>query len=847
MRISLINTCLSISLFLFLWGCDSFSEAEQIDPWKFVPKKSFAVWEVHRLTMVDSLASITGHSGMVRLLSSSTGRKERPTYLQSLVFVGGKIETLIMFPAHHVKRDSLQKIFTKKRLYEGTEIVESAKLGTVAFSFFGDVGLVASSSLLIEDAIRQKKDKVSSFKEDNNRLFAMPGLKNDGGNLYVDWAGFSKLLTTSALSKNSSTLISQLCGSAIFDFRFAKPNVLLSGFGTDSSRSHNSMLSPFSKQTPVALQLLSVVPDRFEFLLHVGVSNVGDWYEAQLAIAGADSFRESFLQKIRSIYAFDDRAFIKTIDGELILVFREKNEILLTRVKEVTKATRALAGVSKLLAKSGKHRSEVFSDFTIHSLELPDFGAALFAPLMGRSARFCYVFMNDVLIVSEDEASIKHVIEEYDQDNTVGKSLAWQKFLSNTQRESNVTLLLDGRNYFSESDSLLRGWQQVDKMSVQFTKLDQNFYASSFLSFLERGDRKKAEVSSVEPSGAIITSPVFPVLNHQSELYESLYQDAENNLRLAGLNGKISWTRKLDGKIIDRVYEVDMLKNDKIQYLITTSTKLYIIDRLGRDVEGYPINLKITDASYVTLVDYNSTKDYRFLVANKNGDVFIYDKAGKSLPGWSPNVTGITLDDGPGYFRLKGKDYFALLSDNGIVKLFNRKADEIRGFPLKTGITPSGDLMADERNLYLVSRDGHYLSLSTSGKVENDEVLLKRSNEATFGLCSNQDKTEYIIYRLDKGQLGIIGKNAELLFEMVNPASENTTIQYHTLKKDKEVIVVFDKEQQLFFVTDKKGRQLLAQPMECTAQPGVSYNRKTDQVVIHYAVGNALRFLTLNP
>jgi hypothetical protein len=208
-----------------------------------------------------------------------------------------------------------------------------------------------------------------------------------------------------------------------------------------------------------------------------------------------------------------------------------------------------------------------------------------------------------------------------------------------------------------------------------------------------------------------------------------------------------------------------------------------VIDRLGRDVEGFPISLKIKDANFLNLIDYNSTKDYRFLVANKNGQIFIYDKAGKNLEGWAPNSLSMELADCPGYFRLKGKDYFSALSGVGEVRLFNRKGVIAGGFPLKTGIVPNGDLSGDDKFLYLVSKDGHYLSLTNTGKISNDEVLLKRSNDAIFGLCANQDNSDFVIYRLDKGQMGIFGKNAELLFEMVNPASENTRISYYTHSK----------------------------------------------------------------
>ena len=55
--------------------------------------------------------------------------------------------------------------------------------------------------------------------------------------------------------------------------------------------------------------------------------------------------------------------------------------------------------------------------------------------------------------------------------------------------------------------------------------------------------------------------------------------------------GNILWKRQLGGIILDNINQIDFYKNKKIQYVFNTEDSLYIIDRLGQNVEDFPPSL----------------------------------------------------------------------------------------------------------------------------------------------------------------------------------------------------------------------------------------------------------------
>ena len=80
----------------------------------------------------------------------------------------------------------------------------------------------------------------------------------------------------------------------------------------------------------------------------------------------------------------------------------------------------------------------------------------------------------------------------------------------------------------------------------------------------------------------------YKVKNCRSGKLNTLRQNADKSLELIDETGKRQWKRTLGGYICGPVAEIDWFGNGKIQFLLCDGGRIYVIDRLGRDVSGFP-------------------------------------------------------------------------------------------------------------------------------------------------------------------------------------------------------------------------------------------------------------------
>ncbi len=112
--------------------------------------------------------------------------------------------------------------------------------------------------------------------------------------------------------------------------------------------------------------------------------------------------------------------------------------------------------------------------------------------------------------------------------------------------------------------------------------------------------------------------------------------------------------------------------------------------------------------------------------------------------------------------------------------LFNRRGDIIDGFPRPLNINPSGDVVSDGKDMWLVSQDGTLIQISTSGKKLSENALIKKTPNAVFRLVAASNDDSFVVVKSEQGFLTAFDKSGKQLFEINNPASDNIEVSlYH--------------------------------------------------------------------
>ncbi len=178
---------------------------------------------------------------------------------------------------------------------------------------------------------------------------------------------------------------------------------------------------------------------------------------------------------------------------------------------------------------------------------------------------------------------------------------------------------------------------------------------------------------SVSVGAPIIAGP-FLLTDHLSRTKQVLVQDKKNRVHLISCTGKILWQRELDGPILGAAHQVDRYKNGKLQMLFNTADRIYLIDRNGENVTGFPVTLPRKASAPLNVFDYDGTKEYRVLVPTSDALLLNYDMNGKAVEGWTPPKTPAVCELPVEHLRVRGKDHLVLVDRDGGITVLDRRA-----------------------------------------------------------------------------------------------------------------------------------------------------------------------------
>ncbi|MFA5301856.1 MAG: hypothetical protein WC395_04130 [Bacteroidales bacterium] len=213
----------------------------------------------------------------------------------------------------------------------------------------------------------------------------------------------------------------------------------------------------------------------------------------------------------------------------------------------------------------------------------------------------------------------------------------------------------------------LREWRMYNAQFVflQFSALEDRMYThlSVYGDSLETSPliprQQTIRVRSGSAQDSLVReSPPYTVYNHFTRKDNELYQTPwpECRLILRDHVGKTLWEKTMEGTIQDRVEQIDFLKNNKLQMLFSIGNRLYLLDRLGRNVSPYPraYTTSILYGPYV--FDPRGNKDYLILLVHQDNVLRCYNRSGVGLPQWNDFLI-------PDY--LTGKPHYILTGETG--------------------------------------------------------------------------------------------------------------------------------------------------------------------------------------
>ncbi|MFL2638367.1 MAG: hypothetical protein ACJ0ND_02970 [Flavobacteriaceae bacterium] len=423
-------------------------------------------------------------------------------------------------------------------------------------------------------------------------------------------------------------------------------------------------------------------------------------------------------------------------------------------------------------------------------LEIPETEKmnSLTNPLLNKINSDKLVIIDNFLFISSSLKSLKTVIENYLLKNTYQYSENYKKSKSLMSKESSFDI--NSKNGSLINFSKLIGIKPVKNKfnNVKFQIINENeiLHINGIIDSYnnESINKKISKIFSTKIKGKIVMNPHF-VTNHITRAKEIVVQDNNNYLYLISNQGKVIWKKKLAGKILGKIKQVDIYKNGRLQLVFVTDKRLYVLDRNGKEVKPFPKVFRDKITQPLSVFDYDNNKNYRFLVT-QNNELLMYDSKGKIVKGFKYEKSSDIIYP-PKHYRIKNKDIIAVKTEKGL-KVLNRRG-KIR-IKIKDNIKFSNnDVFRLNNYLICTSEKGNLVQIDMNGSVSTRKLNLSNNHKIN---------SKYnLVSIIDGNKLTNLNKSIDLPF---GNYSDPLIFSYNKRKK----FSIFDNQSKKIYLFDDK-------------------------------------------
>lgn len=305
------------------------------------------------------------------------------------------------------------------------------------------------------------------------------------------------------------------------------------------------------------------------------------------------------------------------------------------------------------------------------------------AGLPGDSAPWCVLHEHWCLLASDSTAA-RLAVDALVDGGTLGNDLAVAAELAELAAPAQGTWWCDiGAGglalQHAAGDGLgdVRPWSELGTLFVQRMRTTGG---KAYLSIaLHAGHIRAQATPAPRPESGDPSTPdqdiahLQAVRNHVTGTQELLVQDQAGVLSLRTTGGRTLWQVPLDGPLLGPAQQVDRYHNGKLQLLALTARTVYLIDRNGRAVDGFPVKLAADASAPVACMDYDGDGQLRILVPMADGRVLNLAADGRPVKGWEATQAATAIVSSVHHLRVRGKDHLLYADASGTLHHLDRR------------------------------------------------------------------------------------------------------------------------------------------------------------------------------
>lgn len=711
-------------------------------------------------------------------------------------------------------------------------------------SFFTEKNglLICGSSLnLVKQSLKQLGGGRSLANDVNFMAAVETAGKNVDANIYINYVQVPPYVSGALKAglTSVSQSISQFADWSEFDLNLKDEGFTLNGF-TYVNDSLPQFLSIFRDQKPQLIDFPDFIPSNTASFIFFGIDDViglSSKYRDLLGKQGELTVFEAKLDSLNELMGVDlEQNLLAWLGNNFgVCVSRPstqsfaENSYFVFEARSVELAEKLLGDLSTILAdKRGRFfESKEVGGVFIKELALDGVLSELFGETFDEFQNPYFVVLNDYVVFGTSPESLADYVQYVQADRTLGKDLSFSRFVENLGSTFNVF----SYSHVGSSQKIFESYLNRDAVKVlernrdhirkfeaigtQFTTTGKSFYSSTYIRYNPSSEGQKESHWVAKMDAKPVITPVF-VKNHVSGEPEILVQDELNNLFLFNHLGQELFRAEIKEPILSRPVQVDAFKNGKLQYIFNTKNFIYLIDREGNLVDGYPVELNSPAETDLAVFDYDNDKDYRLLISCKNNHIYNYSIKGKTISGWSHNRASDPTIHPFKHILVSGKDYIVTGESNGKIHLLDRRGKNRVKVENRVPSSKNNHLelfkakSKAESGVYLTDENGKVQHVELDGNIKQMEFG-KFSPEHIFRVedLDADGSPEFIFF--DLNLLQVFNFKKEKVFEQrIEP---NASYPFLVVVEGKSCIGFFYSESEQLVLFDSGGQMVNGFPV----------------------------------
>lgn len=654
----------------------------------------------------------------------------------------------------------------------------------LSFCFAKGIAIISTSAKYLEDATMclQGKSKRLIDNELFNSAYSASG-KNELANVCVDVRSFLGIFGSELFEDNSLVkTISASDGWLVLDLVETKP-LVMNGF--EFAKVDTSTLQALVKSQPsIEFIALSIVPEKSAayLLMSFASSAVYDsTLDAYLAQQGRKKVRDALTKEMDKAFGFSAKTrFYSLINKEFAYIVAKSTDEAQSGVYVacgLLSQSAAEAELRKMLPEGQQVITDELAGVRIFKMPYNDIPAVLFGELFANCRGSYVCCVKNFLVFANSIDDLRLLVREVNRNNTMQASLVHSEFLTNFSSSSSVFAYFSfkqgqgilqrvfSQQYANDLVAKHNEIAEIGLFGMQLKRLDDKLYCN--IAVCESDHNQELSLESLWETnvGTALATKPFIVKNHDTKENEIIVQDVKNVLYLFNSQGREIWHIQLDEQIQSAIYQVDAYKNGKLQYLFSSSNKIYLIDRLGNNLSRYPISLRDSAVSPVSVFDYDKNNNYRLAIACANNEVYVYDIDGNLLKGWEFEETESVVNSQISHFAISGEDFIAFHDDYKAYFLA-RNGNAKMAFPTTTKFS-NNNFYCDLTNTpkFVTTTEKGTICRFFKNKTQDSIVLGNFSDKHLFAMkdINSDGRLDYIF--ADSSKLTVFGADKRLLFD----------------------------------------------------------------------------------